>query len=96
MSRKRTQKVYKRPYATLYYRGLHDRETSYITQGAASTPRGAVRATVVKVFADGYPLARVYDKNLGALLFTVRNNGGTLRVEFADEQGQTVKLRRVK
>lgn len=96
MSRKKAHKLYKRPYATLYYRGLHDKETSYVTQGAASTPRGAVRATVVKVFADGYPMARVYDKNLVALLFTVRNNGGNLRVEFADESANTVKLRRVK
>lgn len=96
MSRKKAHKLYKRPFATLYYRGLHDREHMFVTQGAASTPRGAVRATVVKVFADGYPMARVYDKNLAALLFTVRNSGGNLRVEFADESANTVKLRRVK
>lgn len=96
MSRKTEHKVYKRPYATLYYRGLRDRETAYVTQGSASTPRGAVRATVVRVFADGFPMARVYDKNLGALLFTVRNNGGMLQVEFADERERPNKLIRVK
>lgn len=96
MSRKKAHKVYKRPFATLYYRGLHDRETAYVTQGAASTPRGAVRATVVRVFADGFPLARVYDKNLGALLFTVRNNGGNLRIEFEDASEKPLRLIRVK
>lgn len=93
MSRNKRKPI-KRRFATKYFRSARQDEL-LASQGAASSVKGAVRATVVRVFMDGYPIARVYDRELDALLFTVRNDRGNLQVHFEEEQSAT-KLRRVK
>lgn len=94
MSRNKHKPI-KRRFATKYYRTTKYGPDGFVSQGAAASVKGAVRATVARVFVEGYPLARVYDRELDALLFTVRNDGGNLRVHFEEEQ-PTTKLRRVK
>lgn len=93
MSRNKRKPI-KRRFATKYFRSGRHHEPA-AAQGAASSVKGAVRATVARVFVENYPIARVYDRELDALLFTVRNDGGNLRVHFEEEQPAT-KLRRVK
>lgn len=68
----------KRPYTTQYFAG----NALVASQGAASSPEGAVRATVVRIFLGQYSKAVVVDRRSGAALYTVKINGRQLQVLY--------------
>lgn len=68
----------KRRYATRYY-GHDGTCTGW---GAACTPRGAVRATVVRIYDEEHAYAEVIDRRTGVVLHTIRVVGGALRVHY--------------
>ena len=82
----RKDKPIKRPYATLYYTGSRTREPALTSQGFASTDKGAIRATVVRIFMGEYVRAVIYDRHLGIPIYTVELGEYGLQVQYGDSQ----------
>jgi len=74
--------VYKRPFATHYYRFPTDTGPELVSQGAAKTEEGAIRATVVRVFVGQYAKAIIYDRDSGSAMYHVITGPGGLRVRY--------------
>lgn len=89
--------VIKRRYATHYYTSVHDRGPSFTSHGAASSERGAIRATVVRIFMGQYGKAVVVDRETNLPLYTIKLTVEGLRVHYG--RGEAVEqplLRRVR
>lgn len=91
----------KRRFATLYYKsGVYRGRPQHIARGTAASIKGAVRATVVRVFMGEYKgcYAVVYDRELEMNILVVRIGANGLEVKATAEltQAQATKLRRVK
>jgi hypothetical protein len=72
--------VSKRPYTNLYYANPTDPPTQWVSHGHASSERGAIRASVVRVFVGQYAMTRVYCD--GALLYTIHHNARGMRISY--------------
>lgn len=72
----------RRPYATHYYRHATDRAADLVTQGAAKSPEGAIRATVVRVFLEQHEKAVIHDRRTGLAIYTVVRTGAGIRVHY--------------
>jgi hypothetical protein len=82
-------KPMKRPFATHYYSLDEKRLTAdYVSQGAASTPQGAIRATVVRIFMGEYAKAVVVDRRESIVLYTIRKVGDRLQVQYGSGVGE--------
>jgi hypothetical protein len=95
MGRKTKAKEIKRPFATHYFSDLNARENAYASQGAASSERGAIRATVVHVFMQEWAKALIYDRRTGVLIYTVKVTSHGIQVYYG-ATAETQHLRRVK
>lgn len=95
MSRKKVVKV-KRRFATLYFDQDSAPRNAYVTQGAACTPEGAVRATIVRVFMRQHAKAIIYDRELETDVLQVRMTSQGLQAYYVDKPHEAVKLRRIK
>lgn len=95
MSRKKVVHV-KRRFATLYFDQDDAPRNAYVTQGAAASPEGAIRATIVRVFMQQHAKAIIYDRELEVDVLTVRMTAHGLQAYYADKPHEAVKLRRVK
>lgn len=89
------EKPIKRPYATRYFTGVNDTESSYTSHGAASSDTGAIRASVVRIFMGEYAKAVIYDRREGIAIYTVKLGAHGLQVHYGNAVGSG-KLRRVK
>ncbi len=94
MSRTRKPKPIKRPYSTSYFSTAEAKEADITSHGAASSDKGAIRASVVRIFMGEYRKALVHDRRTGDLLYTIRLDQGGLKVFYGREP--MVALRRVK
>lgn len=97
MARKLKKAAIKRRFATHYYADQNTHR-AYISQGAATSPEGAVRATVVRVFMGQYGSAVIFDRVLEAALITIKRGPHGLQAHYHDDKLVEMprQLRRVK
>lgn len=72
-----------RPYKTFYFDS--DRGGGWSTRGASVTEKGAIRASVVRVFEGEHRRAEIYEpatSGLDVLIYTVRHTSGGLRIDY--------------
>lgn len=67
-----------RPYKTLYFD--QDRGGGWVSHGSAATEKGAIRASVVRVFMDQYRRAEVYEEEV--CIYTIRHAGRGLVIDY--------------
>lgn len=77
-------KVFKRPYATMYYADAKATVPGLVSQGFCSSDRGAIRASVVRIFMGEYKKAVIYDRKLGIPVYTVQLGKGGLQAHYGD------------
>lgn len=92
----KNDKPIKRPYATMYYSGTSGREPALISQGFAATDRGAIRASVVRIFMGEYNKAVIYDRVQEVPIYTVKIGAHGLQVHYGLATESRAKLHRVK
>lgn len=70
----------KRPYQTLYFTkyGL----TTHDSQGHAGSEKGAIRASVVRVFEGEYKLATIHEN--GVVIYTVKRTKDGITIHYGD------------
>lgn len=89
----------KRRFATLYYT-TSDVRAGHVARGSAATIKGAVRATVVRVFMGEYKgcNAVIYDRELEMPIMHVRIGANGLEIKSSPEltTSQHTRLRGVK
>lgn len=85
-----------RPYATHYFTDAYARDASWTSQGFSATDRGAIRASVVRIFMGEYGKALIYDRENGALVYTVKVGANGLQIHYGSGQTEVHHIRRVK
>lgn len=75
---------YKRPYVTFYFKNANDKRAAFVSRGWSSSPQGAIRAAVVRVFMGEYGKAVVLHR--AAVIYTVRANSNGLLVRNESEE----------
>lgn len=86
----------KRPYATHYFTDALARDTAWTSQGFSASDRGAIRASVVRIFMGEYGKALVYDRENGALVYTIKVGASGLQIHYGSGQAEVQHIRRVK
>lgn len=92
-------KPIKRPYATQYYADAdeHHSKPTMTSQGAASTERGAIRASVVRIFMGEFSKAIIYDRIKEIPIYTVKVGAHGLQIHYGlAKDDNKAKLHRVK
>jgi hypothetical protein len=89
-------KPIKRPYATHYFTNPDDKLAAYVTHGACSSEKGAIRATVVRIFMGEHAKAVVIDRELDIAIYTIKLTSVGLQVSYGRDQSDRTQLRRVK
>lgn len=70
----------KRPFTNLYY-GTHTApEDAYVAQGHAASERGAIRASVVRVFLNQYAMTRVFHE--GVKIYTIHHTKRGMQISY--------------
>lgn len=72
----------KRPFATHYFTLASDRVADVVSQGAASSEQGAIRAAIVRVFMGQYQKAVIFDRYTGVAVYHIRPGAGGLQVRY--------------
>lgn len=80
--RKTKQLGKKRPYATHYFNSPNDKDAAESSHGACSSERGAIRASIVRIFEGQYGKAVIQDRITGANIYTVTRGPGGLKVSY--------------
>jgi hypothetical protein len=88
-------KALKRPYVNHYFTDPNARDNAFVSQGFASSPQGAIRACVVRIFMHEYAKCLVYDRNDGTLVYTIKPGASGLQIHYGAATGHA-NLRRVK
>lgn len=95
-SRTRRDNALKRPYLTQYYNDAGTRDNAWSSQGFSASDRGAVRASVVRIFMGEYGKALIYDRRDGTLAYTVKVGANGLQIHYGNATGEVHHIRRVK
>jgi hypothetical protein len=72
----------KRPFATHYFTLAADRVADVVSQGAAASEQGAIRAAIVRVFMGQFQKAIIYDRHTGVAVYHIRPGAGGLQVRY--------------
>lgn len=88
------EKAILRPYATHHYTDGHVPLPASVSQGAASTPGGAVCANVVRIFMGEHAKAVIHDRSDGMVIYTLQLAADGLKVHCGSTD--TARLMNVK
>lgn len=95
-SHARRDNALKRPFVTYYYSDIGARDQAWTSQGFSASDRGAVRASVVRIFMGEYGKALIYDRRDGTLAYTVKVGASGLQIHYGSATGEIRHIRRVK
>lgn len=85
----------KRPFANYYGDDPRRGGFQVAAQGFAATEKGAIRASVVRIFMGEHSICTIYDRRDGTLVYTVRLTTEGLKVHYG-QAPESAQLRRVK
>lgn len=87
----RTGKPILRRYATHYYSSTSDAVPALSSWGACASEKGAIRASVVRVFTGEYVKAVIFDRELEVPIYSVALGEDGLQVHYGDSTNHTGK-----
>lgn len=74
----------KRPFVNMYYATHNAPVDQYVSQGHAASERGAIRASVVRVFMNEHAMTRVFHE--GVQIYTIHHSKAGLQIKFGRSQ----------
>jgi len=82
MSKKKAPATLKRRYATRYYATKEAALEAVVTQGAAASEQGAIRAAVVRIFLGQHGKCVVIDRTTGEQMYQMFRGAGGLQTKY--------------